>query len=600
MPYRNARSMIMTDHHIYRLITALIGVLLMTGAANAERTITISSVCPLYGEQYQTMEYITGQLHAVPEEADLVALPYMPFLSFETGNARAQLEAFADFAESRGTNLTLALTEHDGDDTYASAVLIDRDGHLSGKYRKAHALADDDISLGDALPVFETDFGTVGMTIGTDFFIPEIYEVMRMKGAEVLTWHHYPQRLRDHTGWDCLLMARCLDSHAQLVASMYADENTYIAHRWRLHAAGAVLGRSMVLNRVGLPLADTGHAQGVATATVDLDRRKKNVWGPDHKKEDIFYVNHYGDRGYLAPVAEPYEKPETPEYEKRTCRLAIAYLDPQHMWRKGEEPEPILKLIEQAKAIEPDLLLFSENASHLDDEANAGSMAMLAQKADELDCYLAVGGIGRGEYNSVCHVWNREGELIYTEPICWPAGMPEANVFYTDFGCVGAHSCGDLYIPLLDRVLALKGAEIIIDPSMMHGATGRYNEKMLRARALDNAVWTACAHWNSSDPTLRSVIIDPYGQVMAASKYQHEGIVYTDIDLSQKRVYYAGKRDTQKQPGDRSYAAYRTGDLPAKKQGWREMVFAARRPNLYSIIPTVNDVIMEYRDPDRE
>ena len=64
------------------------------------------------------------------------------------------------------------------------------------------------------------------------------------------------------------------------------------------------------------------------------------------------------------------------------------------------------------------------------------------------------------------------------------------------------------------------GAEIILDPSQHWGADGYNNELMLRARAVDNGCWVACAHWNSSDTGLRSVVIDPYGYVMAASHFQ--------------------------------------------------------------------------------
>ena len=68
----------------------------------------------------------------------------------------------------------------------------------------------------------------------------------------------------------------------------------------------------------------------------------------------------------------------------------------------------------------------------------------------------------------------------------------------TDFARIGVHICGDAYVGELDRVSALKGAEIIFDGSQMWGADGYNNELMLRARAIDNGCWLACAHWNSS------------------------------------------------------------------------------------------------------
>ena len=144
-------------------------------------------------------------------------------------------------------------------------------------------------------------------------------------------------------------------------------------------------------------------------------------------------------------------------------------------------------------------------------------------------------------------------------------------------------------------MLALAGAEIILDPSMHWGADGYNNELMLRARAVDNGCWVACAHWNTSDPGLRSVIIDPYGYVMAASHFQRPGAVYVDIDFDDKKVYYAGRKPDQPRPADTGIPSYYTGDIPEQRRGWREMIFPRRRPELYGIIPTVNDVTMKYR-----
>ena len=72
-------------------------------------------------------------------------------------------------------------------------------------------------------------------------------------------------------------------------------------------------------------------------------------------------------------------------------------------------------------------------------------------------------------------------DIVFSEPIYWTRGFPEIKVFDTDFARIGVHICGDLYTGEIDRVLALKGAEIIFDPSQMWGADGYNNEMLLRA-----------------------------------------------------------------------------------------------------------------------
>jgi predicted amidohydrolase len=560
-----------------------------------ERIVTIATLCLLNGKQYETVEYVLDALAGCPAGADLIVLPHMPFLSFDAAMAAAELKSFADFAAERRAYLALSMTERDGEDTYFTAVLLEPSGEIVGHYRKAHALPDDEVSLGEDLPVFPTEFGPIGMTIGTDFYFAEVYETLRMQGADIITWHHYPERLRDHSMWEPMLMARCIDGHVHIVTAMYADEATYITHQHSIGMPGAAWGRSMVLNRVGTAVADTGYEDGIATATVNLDKRKKNVWGDDFRTENVFIVSSYGDRQALHPVAEPYVKPELPEYRKRTCRLAIGSLGREDMWRDGKVPETMLGLIDAAAGIEPDLLLLSEQGCKVTDETTARVMETIAEKAAEYGFYIALSGIRVGDSASVLHVWNRHGEVVYREPIYWEGVVPELDVFDADFGRVGGRNCGDLYTPFLDRVLALKGAEIILDPSRMWGASGYHNEMMLRARAADNAVWIACAHWNHSDPSLRSVIINPYGQVVAASDFQRDGIVHHDIDLDDERVYYAGLSSEPGERGETGLAAYALGNLPEQRKGWREMLFAARRPELYGIIPTVNEVIMRYR-----
>jgi hypothetical protein len=209
-----------------------------------------------------------------------------------------------------------------------------------------------------------------------------------------------------------------------------------------------------------------------------------------------------------------------------------------------------------------------------------------------------MGGISNVNCTSVCHLWDREGRLVFAQPIFWPfEDYVDFKVYDTDFGRIGAHTCGDLWTPLIDRIMALKGAEIIIDPSHMCGPDGRWNETMLRARAIDSCAWVAVSHSNSSDPSLRSLIIDPFGQVVSASPFNHSGINYYDVDLDVKQFYYKGLLENQREPGDLGINAYFDGDLPCQLEGRREALFAARKPSLYGIIPTTNDVINRYRGP---
>jgi predicted amidohydrolase len=566
---------------------------------DGQRLVEVSTLCLPDVKAQQSRQHM---LAAITEAAkgrgnDLIVTPFMPFLSFTEGNETADVADVAAIARTHRTHLAIAMREEgQSNRRYHTALLIGPDGKLLGKYRKTHALPDDDgIALGDELPVFKTSFGMVGLSLTTDIYFREVYNVLRMKGAEILVWQHYPERFREHFQWVPLLKARALDCHAHMVTAMYADPRTYLANRYQIGMQGAAWGRSMILNRVGTAVAETGYEDGVARATVNLDKRKVNVHDPYYQEENIFFCNCLGDRKAFAPIAEPWEPPGLPAYKKRTARIAVGYFDPKDIWRDNKLPETMFDVIDQAATLKPDLLLLSEMAAMVESDMGEKALAMVAQRARTMNCYIVIGGLRKKDRRSLAIVWDRTGKVVFVEPIYWTRGFDEIKVYDTDFARIGIHECGDLYTGEVDRVLALKGAEIILDPSQHWGADGYNNELMLRARAIDNGCWVACAHWNSSDPGLRSLIIDPYGYVMVASHFQKNGAVYVDVDFDDRKVYYAGSKQTQPKSGPSGIPSYYSGDIPEQRLGWREMLFSRRRPKLYGIIPTVNDVTMTYR-----
>jgi len=82
---------------------------------------------------------------------------------------------------------------------------------------------------------------------------------------------------------------------------------------------------------------------------------------------------------------------------------------------------------------------------------------------------------------------------------------------------------------------------------------------------------------------------------MSASQFQQEGAIFVDINFSQEKVYYADRKPQQSVRGEADIPSYFTGDIPEQRSGWRDMIFPRRRPELYRIIPTENEVIMKYR-----
>jgi predicted amidohydrolase len=149
-----------------------------------------------------------------------------------------------------------------------SAVAIDRAGGVAGCNDKVHPtraeVEPEAVVPGDSWPVFELDFGKVGVMIGHDNSFVEAARCLAPRGAEVLGWPHV-QSVRGHVAWDVMLRSRAIDNGVYLVSSCFAMLGR---GAWR---PGIMVGRSGVVGQVGFVLAKTGREAGVATATANLD-----------------------------------------------------------------------------------------------------------------------------------------------------------------------------------------------------------------------------------------------------------------------------------------------------------------------------------------
>jgi predicted amidohydrolase len=74
-----------------------------------------------------------------------------------------------------------------------SAVLIDRQGQVTGVYDKHFPYWDElwlepPVLPGAAIPVFETDFGRLGLATCFDMNFPEVWKELADQGAELVAW----------------------------------------------------------------------------------------------------------------------------------------------------------------------------------------------------------------------------------------------------------------------------------------------------------------------------------------------------------------------------------------------------------------------------
>jgi predicted amidohydrolase len=208
-------------------------------------------------------EYAPLLAEAAKEKADLVVLgETVPSVGAkqkpqETAEVvpGPTTDYFGELARRHHLHVVLSLHERAGHLVYNAAVLIGPDGKLLGKYRKVclpPSEAASGIAPGSEYPVFDTEFGKVGLMVCYDGFFPEVARELSNRGAEVIAW----------PVWGCnplLAQARACENHVYLVSS------TFMAPKddWMISA---------VFDRTGKPIAQAQKWGTVAVAEVDLSQ----------------------------------------------------------------------------------------------------------------------------------------------------------------------------------------------------------------------------------------------------------------------------------------------------------------------------------------
>lgn len=188
---------------------------------------------------------------------------------------------------------------------------------------------------------------------------------------------------------------------------------------------------------------------------------------------------------------------------------------------------------------------------------NESTFSELSKIARKYKIYLVCGSVPEkdrsGKIYNTSYVFDRNGELIakhrkihlfdisiehgqqFKESDTLSAGN-NITTFDTEFGKIGLCICYDFRFPELSRLMALKGAKVIIVPASFNMTTGPVHwELLFKARAVDNQVYTigcACAQDNTSSyiSYANSLVVSPWGEIIDKMNFEH-GFFICDINL---------------------------------------------------------------------
>jgi nitrilase len=185
----------------------------------------------------------------------------------------------------------------------------------------------------------------------------------------------------------------------------------------------------------------------------------------------------------------------------------------------------------------------------------------LADKARTLKVWIVGGTVpvlaSKERVFARCPVYNPEGRCVahydkihlfdvdvgggesYRESARIEAGKKPVTV-KTPFGVLGLAVCYDLRFPELFRALLEKGATLFAVPSAFTRTTGeRHWSLLVRARAVENLAFVIAAaqaghHANGRETWGHSMVVDPWGEILAERKSGDSGIVSTFLDTEQQ------------------------------------------------------------------
>ena len=152
---------------------------------------------------------------------------------------------------------------------YNSAVFINSDGTVQGSFDKVHlwALERFYFRAGHEFPVFDTEFGKVGIMVCYDMGFPEAARTLSLKGAELIVcpsaWC-----VQDKDVWEINAPARALENTVFLGAvNRFGHEGDDLY----MHGGSMVCGP-----RGGKMCQLTEEVEGILYADLDFDEVRKN------------------------------------------------------------------------------------------------------------------------------------------------------------------------------------------------------------------------------------------------------------------------------------------------------------------------------------
>jgi deaminated glutathione amidase len=202
----------------------------------------------------------------------------------------------AEAAKETGVALVAGVFEPAPDGrVYNTAVVIGRDGALIASYRKLHLFdafeqrESDLVAPGSSVVVASLAGVPVGVEICYDIRFPELTRALAVAGASLVTVSAAWQAgLFKEEHWVTLLRARAIENTVWIAAVGQVPDPDEKPTR-----AATGVGRSMLIDPLGVVRADLGPSAGIVVVNADMslvDTVRETLPSLANRREDVFGI----------------------------------------------------------------------------------------------------------------------------------------------------------------------------------------------------------------------------------------------------------------------------------------------------------------------
>jgi nitrilase len=248
-----------------------------------EIKVALGQIPSRWGEKENNLRRIKAlAAQAAADSAKLVVFPEMALTGYCANAPLTEMRSLAEpipgpatqaltaVAQDEGIAIAFGLLEIVGESVYDTAILLVGNDLLL--YRKTHVHWTEPFTPGDALPVWSTPIGNIGIIICFDLSFSEPARVLALNGAELILspsavppdFDAYAQRR---------VTARALDNQLFVLYCNFAGPD--------------FPGHSLVVDSRGEVIERAGEEETLLICS--LDRQKLRAW---REKERIFTMRH--------------------------------------------------------------------------------------------------------------------------------------------------------------------------------------------------------------------------------------------------------------------------------------------------------------------